>query len=470
MVFRLSWIVRYVTGAAAVLFFAASLAAAQSVGERLVVLKVDFATKAYWLENLDGSHVSSRGHQQGSSLKDSSEVFLAKRNLARLVIVKGNPLAYEYSSKAETPTNTTDFTAVSGFTEAIAALIKILGVPPSQSMGVTATEEVRSRVDAAILRILNAHGFEDVKALNEYVTELQKATEAVETKAKEMPALFARSKVNQTEVKRTVCNTEPSCSWGLADLARTIEPRFAKLRELERALLADPDTRFTTYPGSLHAVLDGSEDVRKALRTTTAFAALVARIDDDVVLSDEAGYIANKNQPIKVTRRELLVDGQPGTQEVSYTFVFKPDSPVTYGFGGDLVYSFVRPSTFSAVKQGDQLAIAETPGPDYVGKKFGAILSISPTRWVGTPFTPIAEIGINTKTDKTKDNTGFLVGLGFSPYGLFHFGGGLAFEQVPRLDGQKVGDAVASGDAIKTKLEFARGWYLHVSVVKKVGS
>jgi len=128
-----------------------SAAGAQSVGERLVVLKVDFAAKAYWLENLDGSHVSSRGHQQGSSLKNPSEVFLAKRNLARLVIVKSNPLAYSYASKAEAPVNTADFTAVSGFTEAIAALIKILGGPAAAlTAGVVATGTFAFVVAAAL--------------------------------------------------------------------------------------------------------------------------------------------------------------------------------------------------------------------------------------------------------------------------------------------------------------------------------
>ena len=46
----------------------------------------------------------------------------------------------------------------------------------------------------------------------------------------------------------------------------------------------------------------------------------------------------------------------------------------------------------------------------------------------------------------------------------------VAFEQVPRLDGQNVGDVVESADAVKTKLEFKRGWYLHVSVIKKLGA
>jgi hypothetical protein len=470
MVVRQWWIVRVVVGAAAALFLSAPLAGAQSVGERLVVLKVDFATKAYWLENLDGSHVNSRGHQQGSSLKNPSEVFLAKRNLARLVIVKTNPLAYAYASKADPPTNTTDFTAVSGFAEAIGALIKILGAPAplnaaGQPLVTSDTEAVPPEVT-----VLRAHGFTDVAALNTFLDTFRRNTAALEAKTKEQEVLFTRSKTNQTEVKRVVCDNEPACTWGLTSIGKAIEDGFAKLYELEQAFLADPLTRFTPYPGTFSSVLRRADEIRKALRAAKAFAALVARIDEDVVLSNEAAYVASKDQPITVTRTDLLVDGTPSKQEASYRFVFRPDSPVTYGFGGDYVYSFVRPSTFSAVKRGDQLVIAETPGFDYKGTKIGAVLSISPTRWVGTPFTPVAEIGINTKTDKAKENTGFLLGVGFSPYGLFHFGGGVAFEQVPRLDGQNVGDVVESNDAIKTKLEFTRGWYLHVSVVKKVGS
>ena len=193
MVLRLSGVVRYVMGAGAALLFAASAAGAQSVGERLVVLKIDFAAKAYWLENLDGSHVSSRGYQQGSRLKDESEVFLAKRNLARLVIVKTNPLAYSYASKAEKPVNTTDFTAVSGFLQAIAAFIKVLGGPVAATAGVTLNEEARSQAETDIEAILKAHGFAGVSALQTYIIELQEASETVAAKARQMPDLFARS-------------------------------------------------------------------------------------------------------------------------------------------------------------------------------------------------------------------------------------------------------------------------------------
>jgi hypothetical protein len=446
-----------------------SSASAQSVGERLVVLKMDLAARAYWLENLDGTTVSSRGHQQGASLKPSNDVFLRKRNLARLVVAKANPLAYGYTSEAKPLTDTSDFTAISGFGPVVAALVKALGGPAASPLSVRVTdEEGLDERETALDAILREHGIGGTPGLKAFLDALQQQIDALDAKVKTMPALFTRSKTEQTEVRLAVCGSETKCSWGLVEIGKAIEDGFAKVRELRQALRAD--ARFVTEASILRDMLDEEAVALKALATARAFAAAAARIDRDLPLADEAPYIASKNRPIVVTRTELTLAGEPTKQATSHTFVFKPDSPVTYAVGGDYVYSFVRRPTFSAEKQGEQLVIVETPSPDYVGQKVGSVLSIAPTRWVDTPFTPVFELGINTKTEDSKDNVGFLLGVGFSPFSVFHFGGGVAFEQVPSLDGQKVGDAVASSDAIKQKLNFTRGWFLHASMVKKLGS
>jgi hypothetical protein len=128
-------------------------------------------------------------------------------------------------------------------------------------------------------------------------------------------------------------------------------------------------------------------------------------------------------------------------------------------------YSFVRDRSFSAVKEGDGLVIREKVSPgDYVGRKVAGVLSISPTRWAGTPFTPVFEIGASPE-----NNVGLFAGIGLSPYGLFHFGGGYTLQQVTRLSGQTVGQTVGSADDIKTEKHFRSGAYLHISIIKKIG-
>jgi hypothetical protein len=445
---------------------------AQTVGERLVTMKIDFDHQLFWLENADGSVIGFHGHTQGAILREASDVFLPKATVARLIIIRSNPLVYKYASKELELTDTSDFTAASNFAAAVSAIIKLLGAPAPSAAALAAGTPGRSAADVTVDEILRRNGIADVKGVDDFMVTLDEAISTLSVKSEQIPVLFVRAKDEQTEVRRIVCGNASACTWDLESAAKTIEEGFSKVDRIHRELSFDANTRTHAVTLGLSQVLQHRDAVIKALKAAKDFTAAVSRIDQDLVLPNEAAYLLSKNRPIEVTRTELKLGGEPKSDNVKkYTFTFRPDSPVTYGFGADYVYAFVRGSTFSAKKQGEQLVIAETPLSDYVGSKIGAVMSIAPTRWVNTPFTPFAEVGVNVKgLDKIKESAGLLGGVGFSPYGLFTFGFGALFQQVPMLDGQQVGDAVASESDIKTKFRFKRGWYLHLTVTKKLGA
>jgi len=454
---------------------------AQRVGNRVVLLKVDPATKTYWLDNLDGGAINDAGRQQAGVLSSSNDIFLAKSNIVQLYVVKANPLVYAYKSAKGDLVETADYQAVAAFYKIVETLVqsfgaasaagKAAGSAAAAAAGLAPADAGPAPVstDADVVAIFANHGIPDLDAENAFFAELQDAIKKLSAKTSQVAALFAQAKSDQSRVRALVCEAA-ACTWDLDTVRPAITDRFAVLKAIRADLInqiSKPGVRNDPANMVVTQVLSQEADVTKALSTVGTFVEAVAAIDRDVLLDDQAVYDSSHNLPIFITRTELAVDGKPTTNATKYTFTFRPDSPVTYGFGAGLAYSFVRTHDFAPAKKGDQLVIADNAADsDYVGQKVTGILTIAPTRWVDTPFTPIAEIGVSPE----KDKVGLFFGVGFSPYSLFYFGVGFTAQQVPELKaGQTVGQVISSADDIQTHTRFHIGAYLHVSIIKKLG-
>lgn len=468
-----------VTFAMAMVFGGALAAQAQHVGNRVVLLKVDLVTKTYSLENLDGTPVKDAGRQQAGLLVTNNEIFLSKNNIVQLYVVKANPLVYGYKSEKGELVETADYQAVTSFSTVVETLVQSFSAAsaagqaaaPAPNAGATPGQTPPTPVsaDSDVVDIFTNHGIPDLDTENSFFADLQKSIQDLEQKTSQLPSLFAQAKTDQTHVRALVCSSE-ACTWDLDTIGPTINSHFAILKAIRTDLIKQtnkPGVRNDPVNAVVTEVLSQESDVTNALSTAQSFVEAVARINQDVLLDDQVAYDPSHNLPVFVTQTELGLDGKPSANALKYTFTFKPDSPVTYGFGAGVAYSFVRSHAFTAVKNGDQLVIADNAaGASYVGQKITGLLTISPTRWVDTPFTPSAEIGINPE----KDKIGLFFGVGFSPYSLFYFGVGFTAQQVPELQkGQVVGQTILSPDDIMTQPKFHTGAYVHVSVVKKLG-
>jgi hypothetical protein len=447
---------------------------AQRVGTQLVVLKIDLTIKEHWLENQDGTAIKDGGRQQAGTLAAANEIHLRKGNLTRLVIARSNPLNYSYQSERGELVETANYQAASAFSKILISVVQILGgpaagAPPAESD--TARTKTSSHDD--VNAILKRYDLNEQDELDRFFNALQDQSEALSVKAKKMPALFNLAKIDQTRARQEVCGTETPCTWGLDELERSLTAAFDTLKSLRDDLIknaGNADVRSDPINSVVSLVLTKESDAMTTLETVKTFVSAVARIDQDLVLDDQASYDASHAQPIAVSRTPLSLDGkQAAKDKTEYTFTFHPDNPVTYGVGGAYVYSFVRQPVYKAVDHDGRLVIADTAAPaDYVGHTVSSILSIAPTRWVGTPFTPVAEVGANVNKDFNR--VGLFFGVGFSPFGLFHFGGGYTLQQVDRLgEGLAIGQTVASAADVKTRPTFRPGAYLHISVLKKLG-
>jgi hypothetical protein len=454
---------------------------AQQVGDRLVAVKIDFAKNVFWLENFDGSSLKDGGRQQASTLATgkNNDVFLEKRNQAKLIIVRGNPLVYKYSSLAKDLIETDNYKAASLFAAALETLVQSLGAVAARgaATGVTPDGTSVSTSDVStnpeVVAIFKKQNINNLAEANAFFTELETSITELGKKTADMPSIFDLAKTDQSKAKQRVCNGDDACTWGLDTIDTVITSHFTKLAAIRtdlNALLGIDRIRNDLVNNAVTQVWSQRDEVMSALKAAKTFASAASHIDLDVALPDDAPYDASHNRPIDVTRSELGLDGKEPANgaKIVTNFMFRPYSAVTYGFGGFLAYSFVRDHEFKASKKGDQLVITDAKGTaDYVGRQIGAVLTISPTRWVDTPFTPEAEIGVNP----TKDQVGLFLGAGFSPFSLFQFGFGFTLQQVSQLtDGQFVGQPATSQDDIHTVTRFKPGGYLHISVTKKVGT
>src|SRR5688572_20412266 len=82
---------------------------AQEVGNRVVNLKIDFASGTFWLANVDGTIITKNDRKQGGSLDAGRDVFLDKGNVVKIYVTKANPLVYRYAAKKGDPVDTADF-------------------------------------------------------------------------------------------------------------------------------------------------------------------------------------------------------------------------------------------------------------------------------------------------------------------------------------------------------------------------
>ena len=444
------------------LLFSPQPAMAQRVGNRVVNLKIDMATGTYWLTNVDGSVIAEQGRTEGGSLVANNDIFLDKGNVAKIYIAKANPLVYRYAAKKGEPVDTADFKAASQMLNIIKTLVASLGGAPGAGLAARAISN-----DDAVREVFARHNFKELKDWEQFLTALDSAVDALSGKAAQMPTLFERSKSDQTAVKKTVC-TDDSCSWGVSDLEQTLTTSFKKLKDLNKDLLdlyREQGVLDGEILAAMQLAMNQEADAIKTLPAVKTFAANVAKIDTDILLDQGASYSPNKDLPIDVTRTQLTLTGTETKDVTKYTFTFRPNSGVTFGFGTMFAYTWVRVPSYTGVVKDGQLVIAEKKSEEFTGQKVAGVFAISRTRWVDTFFSPSFEFGVNPE----KNKIGLFLGLGFQASGLFHVGFGYAAIQVPQLDGQSVDDPITSLDAIKTKPKFEQGPYAHFTITAKIG-
>lgn len=438
---------------------------AQQVGNRVVNLKIDFAAGTFWLTDVDGTIITKQDRKQGGSLDAVRDIFLDRGNVAKIYVARANPLLYRYAAKKGDPVDTADLKAASQMLNVIKTLVQSLG-------GGAAAGDGPGRpvsTDPAVAAAFKNHDFATAQDWTRFLRALNVDVEQLFGKADQIPAFFDDAKTDQTTVKAKVCGSDSRCTWDVDALQKRIAGSFKRLKALRNELLTvalNGGVKDAPLYAAVDMVLSQEPDAMKALAAASSFVAAVAKIDTDILLDQGATYSPVKDLPIDVTRTTVTIDGKETKDLVKYTFTFRPYASITYGFGTALVYSFVRDRSYTGVMKDGQLVISEKVSDEFVGRKIAGVFTLSPTRWVDTPWTPSVELGVNPE----KGKMGIFLGVGFKVAGLFHVGAGYSAIQIAKLDGQKNDDPINSLDAIKTKPKFQTGGYAAFTISTKIGS
>jgi hypothetical protein len=421
---------------------------------------------------------------ESTPLRERMGFRLVRNEELQLVVVDGNPLAYQYTWKGIERTKTDDYTAAQNFAKTLQAVITSLGTAGAAAaaarqdlasvqrmtrdfkLGSEWTVTARSAQPKDVVQdILDGHGLSGV-----FYETFAKTIQTLRSKIDQIEPLIKESKVDAIQVRDKVCmptndaETPAICDWGISTIADTIEDGYERINMAQFDILTKlGDTSVQKDVRLIALMFVGNHEtrVRGMLEAARAFRDKAKRIHQPLTLGTIL-YSSTDRQDATVEIGELDTTGKPLSTAKKFVFVAEPRSSVKYGFGAAFVYSFVRGREFEAAKSGDAFVIKQkVSSDDYVGRDVAAMLSITPAKWADTGFAPSAQVGLNPE----KNKVGLFVGAGFKAYDLLYFGVGISAQQIQRLSvGLAEGQTIASKDELKTTSQFRLGPYLHFTV------
>lgn len=215
------------------------------------------------------------------------------------------------------------------------------------------------------------------------------------------------------------------------------------------------------------------DDLKKSIDGAEDLANRVRKVNEPLLLG-ELAFDATKTDPavLKIgttesfedlaakTRQSILTAS--GAKPGEYGFTATPYSPVTFGMGPTMIYSFTERPKYEARAEGTEFRIVRTDeGDELSGFEVGAMLTLTPTGWRNEIFEPHLQLGIAPGDD----NFGLFTGLGFVLYRNVSLGGGIAYERVEQLvPGLRERDTIETADELKTSKQFETGFYLNLSM------
>jgi len=142
-------------------------------------------------------------------------------------------------------------------------------------------------------------------------------------------------------------------------------------------------------------------------------------------------------------------------------FTFTPQRPLRFRPATGAVYSFVRNPTFTAVQQGSDFVIQETDTrPQTVVAGF--MLNAIPVAWDQPTYGAYFQFGVTASSDFA-----VFTGMGIRAFNILSFGGGVAYQHVTELNGQSVGQHLASAADLLTRKTYKPGLYLQIGITLK---
>lgn len=281
--------------------------------------------------------------------------------------------------------------------------------------------------------------------------------------------LAERSAGDDAAVRRVKQDVE---GWDLPALTKDVNFAFEQIDDAEFDLVRVVGIQslgdVQQASPSLFAILlakDQEGKVRESLESADAFAQKVAEIDVPLTLGD-VSYAAGKDSTAKFTiqpREEYASIAQSsGRKTGTFEIEFTPRSPVRFGFGAALVYSFVeKPEFGTKTENGTTTIVRKDDGDEYVAQNVAAVLTLTPRGWFDPEFGAGFFIGVTPEDDELA----FYLGAGIRAFSLVNIGLGWTYQEVPKLvDGLRVGSEIAKPEDLKVGTEFKGGWFLSLNV------
>ena len=449
-----------------------------------VVLLAWMTTGPGWGVTGTATHTLQLIHRQNIFQSDNPpppETYKLKSTMAfeiepteevRIVVKDPNPFLFTYTLEGIVKQNTQDFEQASQFVGQLNNLAGVLkGMPGTAPSALAApsggarAQILGAEASNTLDTILSRNGIDKdfFKQLGDDIGNLSNHVQTI-------PDLIASSAGDERAVQKVKDDVH---DWKLSILAARIRNELKKVDDVESELLKaigplSSETAavdFRLY--GLFIVQDQSGKILASLGKAEDFAKTVDTIDVPMEIATipfSATQDAIATITIKVVEANAKVAEKTGRFHDTMKITFSPLSPVHFGFGGALVYSFVKKSEFKAQTVNGQIKIVETKGANYTGQNVAAVLTITPRAWDNPIFGGQFQIGFNPK----KDELAFYLGAGFKIFTLARIGVGVTYQEVPKLaSGLQSGQIINSTSDLKLDTEFKAGGYIFISVTTK---
>jgi hypothetical protein len=431
------------------------------------------------------------------------------------VIADPNPLVFSYKLQKGEPTNTTDFTEASKFTDALKPLLDILKAfqPKGQESGgifilaADATDVERQLVANGVDQNFVKDYTEsvaklstDAKAISGLVDDSLTAGSKVRTdvNAWNFPALKKRLKAQLQTIddasiillKTLQISQGPNPRIQVASISPELD--FSFLNQSQGTPIGTPllpaqptSPQVTPAPqpappapvqplpagifvlprGTLerewNLVQASSSYVAKLLATVDTFVEKTKGLDQRMVLG-VVDFNAQQDQPLTLTIAKEEKDVTTAQVSGDFKFIASPYSPFALKYDAGIAYAFVNAKRFGTKPDGTAFKIVRTDSGDSINVTTGvAMLSLIPRSFVDAPVGFAWQIGVSP----VKDKLGLYLGGSLRLFKLVTFGGGFALQQAQTLaSGLTEGQTISAVDQLKTHAVFKPGGYVTLSI------
>jgi hypothetical protein len=382
-----------------------------------------------------------RGEEQwgsGSEISSTMAIKVLPGDKFQLVIEDYNPLLWKYEVKVEKE-ETKEYNEAKRFANILSKFLEILK-PSVADVETKAFLEDSSKMKAA--------------GLDPDLEVLSRTIDDIESWVYEADSVIRQSLTHASKSRDAVTG------WQIDTSKVLLKGYRAKLAEIDREALANPDPDAAAVRGLLLRALDRTET---KLEMLAAVKTLLLKTSESKVLK---GVEIDPRKKVTVTVTFKETDHWPSGLSVdpsipdTVVIEIKPRLRIDLNFlAPAAVYSFVKNPEYEAVADGDKFRIHLTE-EEYRELDVAMMMMISPRAWDFDNVRFHGQLGV-TPTDDPGLYAGFAMGV----YDLFTIGGGVAFQRVNKLgSGLAVDQLIDAEDDLKIDKHFKTGFYLHITV------